>query len=157
MCGIVGYIGNKKASPILINGLLRLEYRGYDSAGIATMEDDRIVVNKNKGRVNTLYELDGINDLKGTMGIAHLRYARYRLQHIHGRNAPPIPERGAGGVRFCRVQFAGIRPCGARKELGGGYYEGSLPERQHGRGQEASPSSAVFPLERVASGCAEAA
>ena len=77
MCGIVGYIGNKKASPILINGLLRLEYRGYDSAGIATMEENKIVVNKNKGRVNSLYELDGINDLKGTMGIAHTRWATH--------------------------------------------------------------------------------
>jgi len=77
MCGIVGYIGNKKASPILINGLLRLEYRGYDSAGIATMENDTIKVMKNKGRVNNLYELDGINDLSGTIGIAHTRWATH--------------------------------------------------------------------------------
>ena len=77
MCGIVGYIGNKKAKEILINGLLRLEYRGYDSAGIATMEDDKIVVNKNKGRVNNLYDLEGIKNLKGTMGIAHTRWATH--------------------------------------------------------------------------------
>lgn len=77
MCGIVGYIGNKKAKEVLINGLLRLEYRGYDSAGIATMEDDKIVVNKNKGRVSSLYELDGIDELKGTIGIAHTRWATH--------------------------------------------------------------------------------
>ncbi len=77
MCGIVGYIGNKKASPILINGLLRLEYRGYDSAGIATMEENQIVVMKNKGRVNNLNQLAGINDLKGTLGIAHTRWATH--------------------------------------------------------------------------------
>ena len=77
MCGIVGYIGTKKAKEVLINGLLRLEYRGYDSAGIATMEDNKIVVNKNKGRVSSLYELKGINELKGTMGIAHTRWATH--------------------------------------------------------------------------------
>ena len=77
MCGIVGYIGDKKASPILINGLLRLEYRGYDSAGIATVEDNQISVMKNKGRVNSLYDLNGINDLKGTIGIAHTRWATH--------------------------------------------------------------------------------
>ena len=77
MCGIVGYIGTKKASPILINGLLRLEYRGYDSAGIATMEDDKISVMKDKGRVKNLYNLPGIDDLKGTIGIAHTRWATH--------------------------------------------------------------------------------
>ena len=77
MCGIVGYIGTKKASPILINGLLRLEYRGYDSAGIATMEDDKISVMKDKGRVKNLYNLPGIDELKGTIGIAHTRWATH--------------------------------------------------------------------------------
>ena len=74
MCGIVGYIGTKKASPILINGLLRLEYRGYDSAGIATIEKDGISVMKDKGRVKNLYDLEGIDDLEGTIGIAHTRW-----------------------------------------------------------------------------------
>lgn len=79
MCGIVGYIGSRKATPILIDGLLCLEYRGYDSAGIATIENDKIVVKKDKGRVKNLYDLDGINDLNGTIGIAHTRWA------THGR------------------------------------------------------------------------
>lgn len=77
MCGIVGYIGTKKASPILIDGLMKLEYRGYDSAGISTMEDGCISNMKNKGRVKNLYELDGINNLKGTIGIAHTRWATH--------------------------------------------------------------------------------
>ena len=77
MCGIVGYIGNKKAGPILINGLLRLEYRGYDSAGISTIEKGKISVMKDKGRVKNLYNLPGINDLEGTIGIAHTRWATH--------------------------------------------------------------------------------
>ena len=77
MCGIVGYIGTKKASPILINGLLKLEYRGYDSAGISTIENGSISVMKDKGRVKNLYDLDGINDLVGTVGIAHTRWATH--------------------------------------------------------------------------------
>ena len=77
MCGIVGYIGKQKASPILINGLLRLEYRGYDSAGISTIEPEGLVVMKNKGRVKNLYNIKGIDDLKGTIGIAHTRWATH--------------------------------------------------------------------------------
>ena len=77
MCGIIGYIGNKKASPILINGLLRLEYRGYDSAGISTVEKNGLSIMKDKGRVKNLYNLDGINDLTGTIGIAHTRWATH--------------------------------------------------------------------------------
>ena len=77
MCGIVGYIGSKKATPILIDGLLSLEYRGYDSAGIATIENNVIKVMKDKGRVKNLYNLDGINNLVGTVGIAHTRWATH--------------------------------------------------------------------------------
>ena len=77
MCGIIGYIGTKKASPILISGLLRLEYRGYDSAGISTVEKDGLSIMKDKGRVKNLYNLKGIDDLQGTIGIAHTRWATH--------------------------------------------------------------------------------
>ena len=77
MCGIVGYVGSKKATPILIDGLLCLEYRGYDSAGIATIENNEIVIKKDKGRVNNLYNLEGIDKLQGNIGIAHTRWATH--------------------------------------------------------------------------------
>lgn len=77
MCGIVGYVGTKKAHPILIKGLLCLEYRGYDSAGIASLESTGIKVMKDKGRVKNLEELEGINTLEGTIGIAHTRWATH--------------------------------------------------------------------------------
>ena len=77
MCGIVGYVGSKKATPILIDGLLSLEYRGYDSAGIATIENDVIKVMKDKGRVKNLDNLEGIHELIGTVGIAHTRWATH--------------------------------------------------------------------------------
>ena len=66
MCGIVGYIGTKKASPILIGGLLKLEYRGYDSAGIATIENGKIAVAKEKGRVSALEALEEMKNLNGS-------------------------------------------------------------------------------------------
>lgn len=77
MCGIVGYIGKNKANEILINGLLKLEYRGYDSAGIAVVENKEIVCKKDMGRVRNLYNLEGINELKSTIGIAHTRWATH--------------------------------------------------------------------------------
>ncbi len=77
MCGIVGYIGEKKAFPILLTGLTALEYRGYDSAGIASIEDDKICVMKDKGRVANLNNIRGINKLSGTVGIAHTRWATH--------------------------------------------------------------------------------
>ena len=77
MCGIVGYVGKQKATPILINGLIRLEYRGYDSAGIAVMENEGIKNIKNKGRVRDLAEIPEIKELKGKIGIGHTRWATH--------------------------------------------------------------------------------
>ena len=78
MCGIIGYVGKKEAKPILINGLLRLEYRGYDSAGIATIEENNIIkIVKDKGRVNTLNEKEETHSMKGTIGIGHTRWATH--------------------------------------------------------------------------------
>jgi glucosamine--fructose-6-phosphate aminotransferase (isomerizing) len=77
MCGIVGYVGSKKAEPILIDGLLRLEYRGYDSAGIATIEENGISLVKNKGRIASLAELLKHKSLNGTIGIGHTRWATH--------------------------------------------------------------------------------
>ncbi len=76
MCGIVGYVGSKKAYPILIKGLKRLEYRGYDSAGIALMNGE-LAVFKKKGRVQDLEEVTGQNEFSGTVGIGHTRWATH--------------------------------------------------------------------------------
>jgi glucosamine--fructose-6-phosphate aminotransferase (isomerizing) len=86
MCGIVGYIGKRDAAPILLEGLHRLEYRGYDSAGIALARNDKLGVHKSKGKVRDL-ERALPEKLKGSTGIAHTRWA------THGepsdRNAHP--------------------------------------------------------------------
>lgn len=78
MCGIVGYIGKEEAAPILLDGLSKLEYRGYDSAGIAVFDGEKINVAKTKGRLKALSELthDGIL-LPGTLGIGHTRWATH--------------------------------------------------------------------------------
>jgi len=74
MCGIVGYIGKRQAAPILMAGLNRLEYRGYDSAGIAIANKGALRIAKRKGRVRELDELKPLR-IKGTSGIAHTRWA----------------------------------------------------------------------------------
>lgn len=76
MCGIVGYIGEKDAYPILINGLKRLEYRGYDSAGIAIVGKETKIYKK-KGKVNDLADLIKNNDVSGHIGIGHTRWATH--------------------------------------------------------------------------------
>src|SRR3972149_6178154 len=88
MCGIVGYIGAQKAVPIIMDGLRRLESRGYDSAGIAVLgEDHRLVIRRASGKLRNLEDAIRIDPADGTYGIGHTRWA------THGRpteeNAPP--------------------------------------------------------------------
>lgn len=78
MCGIVGYIGEEAAAPILLEGLKKLEYRGYDSAGIAVFRDGRqIDIVKAKGRLSSLESLVSVSALEGTVGIGHTRWATH--------------------------------------------------------------------------------
>ena len=78
MCGIVGYVGTKEAYPILIKGLHRLEYRGYDSAGIALINPTgKLNVYKSKGKVAELEHFAGEKDIAGSIGIAHTRWATH--------------------------------------------------------------------------------
>ena len=87
MCGIVGYIGEKDATPIILNGLKRLEYRGYDSAGLAVIENSHIEVRRDAGKLSNLVNRVNERPLKGKIGIGHTRWA------THGepseRNAHP--------------------------------------------------------------------
>ena len=78
MCGIVGYVGKEQAAPILLDGLSKLEYRGYDSAGMAVYDGEKIVINKSTGRLKVLSELthDGEN-MPGHIGIGHTRWATH--------------------------------------------------------------------------------
>ncbi len=88
MCGIVGYLGNRDAYPILIKGLRRLEYRGYDSAGVAMISDDaQLSVYKTKGKVSDLEDFCKDKDLSGHVGIAHTRWATHG--EPSSRNAHP--------------------------------------------------------------------
>ena len=78
MCGIVGYIGKEPAAPILLGGLKRLEYRGYDSAGICVVGESGLQVAKARGRLENLSEMtDGGKRLSGTVGIGHTRWATH--------------------------------------------------------------------------------
>src|SRR5256885_4861399 len=99
MCGIVGYVGARQAGPILLEGLRRLEYRGYDSAGIAVQNGHAFAVRKLAGRVNVLAEALARLPLAGTSGIGHTRWA------THG--APT--ERNAHPHVDCRGRVAVVR------------------------------------------------
>mgnify|MGYP002520950153 FL=1 len=77
MCGIVGYVGKKNAKDILLDGLSALEYRGYDSAGLAVLKNYKIKVEKKVGRVKNLMDNEDVKLLEGNVGIAHTRWATH--------------------------------------------------------------------------------
>ena len=80
MCGIVGYVGKRDATPVLVEGLHRLEYRGYDSAGLATVNRGRLQITKTAGRVQDLrdrLEQKGKREQKSAIGIGHTRWATH--------------------------------------------------------------------------------
>ena len=89
MCGIVGYIGFKEAQNLLLEGLSKLEYRGYDSAGLAVYNGETIGVQKNEGRLTNLEEKLRAKSLPGTLGIGHTRWATHGSLQIK----TPIPTR----------------------------------------------------------------
>ncbi len=89
MCGIVGYIGYRDAYPIIIKGLHRLEYRGYDSAGISLFQDDSLKVYKKAGKVSELEDFVKKSDLHGTIGMGHTRWATHGAPS--DRNSHPHP------------------------------------------------------------------
>ena len=80
MCGIVGYIGKKQAAPIILDGLAKLEYRGYDSAGMAVFDGQNVNITKAVGRLKVLEELThGGATMPGTAGIGHTRWATHGI------------------------------------------------------------------------------
>ena len=88
MCGIVGYLGLKDASPIILNGLKRLEYRGYDSAGISIYNGNKILTRKSKGKIDTLEKsITKVKSFKGNLGIGHTRWATHG--EPNNKNAHP--------------------------------------------------------------------
>ncbi len=87
MCGIVGYIGPRDATPIILNGLKRLEYRGYDSAGLAILNGDQLEVRKDAGKLSQLIDLVNKSPINGAPGIGHTRWATHGAPNA--RNAHP--------------------------------------------------------------------
>ena len=113
MCGIVGFTGNHQAAPILLDGLSKLEYRGYDSAGLAVRDGEHLAqVVKAKGRLSNLSEkTDSGKALKGTCGIGHTRWATLILVTVHSvhSNLVKIHSKSPSVMGFCPVCL-GILP-----------------------------------------------
>ena len=107
MCGIVGYIGHRQAYPILIKGLQRLEYRGYDSAGIALLDGD-IMNYKRKGKVADLEQFCKGKNIKSTIGIGHTRWATHGVPN--DVNAHPHYSQDKS-ISIIHILFEKFFPC----------------------------------------------
>jgi glutamine---fructose-6-phosphate transaminase (isomerizing) len=88
MCGIIGYVGHRQAKDLLLNGLERLEYRGYDSAGIALLEDEGLDYVRAVGNLQALKEAAGDNGSTSTTGLGHTRWATHG--RVSEQNAHPL-------------------------------------------------------------------
>ena len=99
MCGIVGFIGNEQAAPILLDGLAHLEYRGYDSAGVAVISSEqKLQVRKSVGRWKLLSdEIHGGADIEGCIGLGHTRWATHGAPNI-AKSHPHVSENGKFAV-----------------------------------------------------------
>ena len=99
MCGIVGYVGPKQAYDYLIEGLFRLEYRGYDSAGVALQNGEKIGIRKKTGRVSQLAEMCKKDPIKGSTGIGHTRAGPHMANRAGHQFAPAYRRKWRSGSR----------------------------------------------------------
>src|SRR5947208_3377703 len=104
MCGIVGYIGRREAEPVLIDGLRRLEYRGYDSAGIATLSGPTLHLRKKAGRIQGLTDLLRTRPVPGCVGLSHTRWAT----HGAANDVNAHPQVGGVGDNIVAVVHNGV-------------------------------------------------
>jgi len=111
MCGIIAMVGSKPTSKILLEGLRRLEYRGYDSAGIAVLNGGGIGVRKQAGKIRELARLLDAEPIDGTTGIAHTRWATHGEPNQN--NAHPHVSQD-GKLRICLIHKPGNGACGSR-------------------------------------------
>ena len=113
MCSIIGYYGKDSAAPIMVKGLKRMEYRGYDSVGVATKSDHKIEVRKGVGKVSEVNDSEKLDKLPGNIGIGHTRWATHGVAneenaHPHfdcnRRIADISQKRNFNAIRFRRTR-----------------------------------------------------
>ena len=124
MCGIIGYIGSKQVVPILIDGLRRLEYRGYDSAGVAVVREGTIELRRSAGKLARLEEAIAGNPLDGEYGIGHTRWAthgRPTEENAHVGNFTELKKTTLGkGSKANHLSYLGDAVIGEKVNVGAG-------------------------------------